>query len=355
MTPSPVDKDVLTRIDGSVGFITLNRPKALHALTEAMCHKIAQTLGAWRDAPEISLIILDHAGDRGFCAGGDIRTLTASGFSDGAAAASFFRTEYRLNHLMFTYPKPIVAFMDGLVMGGGVGVSLPCRYRVATERTAFAMPETGIGLFPDVGGGWYLPRLPQRAGFWLGLTGARLKAADCAALGLTTHFVESGQALALKGALCERPAAASEVLKGFAATAGDGDLSAHLPEIETAFADGAIQDVVDRLHAGSAWAQSQAAALLAKSPQAVKVTWEQLRRGLNSGTFAEVLAMEFRLATRIVRRHDFLQGVRAVIVAKDNDPRWFPTTLADVPDAVIQALFAPLSPDDEWTPMDFPT
>ncbi len=183
--------EILTRIDGSVGRITLNRPKALHALNLAMCQAMTAALLDWRDDPAVTSVLIDHAGERGFCAGGDIRMIAESGAGDAVEAKAFFHAEYRLNHLMFGYPKPVTAIVDGIVMGGGVGISEPAKVRIATERTTYAMPETGIGLFPDVGGGWFLPRLPGESGTWLALTGARLKAADTVALGIHTHFVES--------------------------------------------------------------------------------------------------------------------------------------------------------------------
>ena len=161
--------EVLCRIEGSVGRITLNRPRAIHALTTDMCRRMTEALLAWREDPQVELVLLDHAGERGFCAGGDIRMLAESGAGDGRLAREFFFVEYRLNHLLFEYPKPTLAIMDGITMGGGVGLSRPCRFRVATEQTTFAMPETGIGLFPDVGGGWYLSRMSDHMGLWLAL------------------------------------------------------------------------------------------------------------------------------------------------------------------------------------------
>ena len=182
--------DVIVTKDGNVGRLRLNRPKAIHALTTAMCDTMSQALLAWRDDPDIEAVLIDHAEGRGFCAGGDVVMLAKSGSKDGSLAREFFFAEYRLNHLLFTYPKPTVALMDGITMGGGVGISLPCTYRVATENTRLAMPETGIGLFPDVGGGWYLSRLPGRVGQFMALTGARLDAGECVYLGLSTHYAE---------------------------------------------------------------------------------------------------------------------------------------------------------------------
>src|SRR5687767_13187222 len=186
MTP-----DLITRAEGKVGRIRLNRPKAIHALTRDMCSAMIAALLPWREDPSVQAVMIDHAEGRGFCAGGDVVMLARSGASDGAEARAFFHEEYRLNHLLFTYAKPTIAFMDGITMGGGVGISQPCRYRVATENTRFAMPETAIGLFPDVGGGWYLPRLPGRTGHFLALTGARLDGAECLRLGLATHYMQS--------------------------------------------------------------------------------------------------------------------------------------------------------------------
>ena len=201
MPESSEPSAVLAEVANGVGRLTLNRPAALHALTTAMCAAMIEALLAWRGDPGVEAVLIDHAGERGFCAGGDIRMLAESGAGGGKAARRFFFTEYQLNTLLFDYPKPVVAIMDGVTMGGGVGLAMPSRYRVATERTNFAMPETGIGLFPDVGAGWHLPRLPGQTGMWLALTGARLRGADCLALGIATQFVESAKAGALKEAL----------------------------------------------------------------------------------------------------------------------------------------------------------
>src|SRR3954470_23166430 len=183
--------DVITRIEGKVGRIRLNRPKAIHALTKDMCSAMIAALLDWRDRPEVEAVMLDHAEGRGFCAGGDVVMIARSGAGDGSEARAFFHEEYRLNHLLFTYAKPTIAFMDGITMGGGVGISQPCRYRIATENTRFAMPETAIGLFPDVGGVWNMPKLPGLTGAFFALTGARLDGSECFHLGLATHYVPS--------------------------------------------------------------------------------------------------------------------------------------------------------------------
>ena len=191
-------EEVIIAADGPLGRVSLNRPAVLNALTTAMCEVMTAALQGWREEPGIEAVLIDHAEGRGFCAGADIRALARSGAGDGAAARAFFHAEYRLNHLLFTYAKPTVAFMDGITMGGGVGLSQPCKYRIATENTRLAMPETAIGLFPDVGAGWYLSRLPGRVGQYLALTGARLDGAECLALGLATHYLPS-EALASDG------------------------------------------------------------------------------------------------------------------------------------------------------------
>jgi enoyl-CoA hydratase len=233
MVGQGVTEDVVIAREGAAGRIALNRPKPLHALTEDMCRTMADALLSWREDPAVRLVIIEHLGDRGFCAGGDIRRMGESGYGDGREAAAFFLAEYRLNHLLFGYEKPVVAFMDGVTMGGGAGLAMPSRVRVATERTLFAMPETGIGLFPDVGAGWFLPRLPRRAGWWLALTGARLKADDCRLLDLATHVLDSGRVAAAKRALIDTGDTA--VLDRWAAATAPAPLAEHLDEIAECF------------------------------------------------------------------------------------------------------------------------
>ena len=352
---------VLTRIDDRVGRITLNRPKALHALTLDMCQSMTAALRAWCQDDGVHGAILDHSGERGFCAGGDIRRLAEGGAAAEADAVDFFCTEYRLNSLLFSYPKPITAVIDGIVMGGGVGVSMPCRFRVATERTLFAMPETSIGLFPDVGGGWHLSRLPGETGTWLALTGARLKAADCLALGIANAFVASDQVEPMKRRLVDRLSAApaehadqvtEAVLDEFAGDAGPGSVSAHREAIDRLFAHDTVEAIFAALEAdGGEWARSQLELLRTKSPQALKVSLRQLRTGRRLRSFDDDMAMEFRIASRAVLLPDFKEGVRALLVDKDNAPRWSPPTLEGVTDAMLDTIFAKLPIDREWTPL----
>jgi len=351
---------VLTIIENGVGRIRLNRPKAIHALTPEMCDAINDALLAWRDDDAVTAIMIDHLpaadGDpklsRGFCAGGDIALIANSAKADCVEAERFFTLEYRMNHLLFVYPKPIVAFIDGIVMGGGVGLSLPARFRVATERTTFAMPETGIGLFPDVGGGWFLPRLPGRVGAWLAVTGARIDGADCAAIGIATHYMSSDRVEAVKARILADPSGLDEILDENTETPPPSTLAANGVAIDRLFASDRAEDIVAALHADVGdWAQQQLAVIATKSPQTIKVALRQLVEGAAKPDFAANMAMEYGLACAIIRRPDFVEGVRAVIFDKDNAPAWTPATLDAVSDAMIDAIFAPLPADRQWTPI----
>ena len=346
------EAEVITKIEGWVGRITLNRPKALHALNLSMCETMTAALLAWRDDPAVTSVLIDHAGERGFCAGGDIRMIAESGAGDASEAKAFFLSEYRLNHLMFEYPKPITAIVDGIVMGGGVGISEPADVRIATERTTYAMPETGIGLFPDVGGGWFLPRLPGETGTWLALTGARLKAADTVALGIHTHFVPAEQVEALKAELLATPADPKAVADRLAGDAGPAPLDAHREAIDRLFAFDAVEAIFAALEAdGSNWALKQLDIMKTKSPQSLKVSLRQIRTGATLASFADNMAMEYALGGRVVQTHDFQEGVRAVIVDKDNAPKWSPAGLSGVSDEALDALFAPLPAEEAWSPL----
>lgn len=344
--------EVLIAREGAVGRLSLNRPKAIHALNLPMCAAMTAALVDWRDDDGVRLILLDHAEGRGFCAGGDIRMLAESGAKDGVEARAFFHAEYRLNHLMHAYPTPIVAFMDGITMGGGVGIALPSRYRVATENTRFAMPETGIGLFPDVGGGWYLSRLPGRTGQFLALTGARIDGAECLALGLATHYVAAERLPALKAALIAEPERVGEILDSFAETPPPARIVANRDAIDRLFASDRLEDILTALARDpSDWAATELATLHTKSPQTMKVALRQLSEGANMPTFADEMRQEYAIGARVVQMPDFIEGVRAVIVDKDNAPRWNPATAEGVSDAHIDAIFAPLPAAEAWTPL----
>ena len=343
--------DVLALIEGKVGRLRLNRPAALHALTTSTCEAMIAALEAWRVDPSVEAVVLDHAEGRGFCAGGDIRMLAESGAGDGVEARAFFHTEYRLNHRLFAYAKPTVAFMDGITMGGGVGLALPCRHRVATERTRFAMPETGIGLFPDVGGGWYLSRLPGRIGQYLALTGHRLDGAECYALDLATAYLPSEACDEAKARIAADPQHIDAILADLSATPPDPSILAHRDDIDRLFAADTLEDIYAALAAEEGdWAARQLATLKTKSPQTMKVSLRLLKDGAGMASFAEEMAREYAVGSRVVQRHDFLEGVRAVIVDKDNAPRWNPDTPEGVTDHVIDQIFAPLPDAEAWTP-----
>jgi enoyl-CoA hydratase len=344
--------DVLTAVDGRVGRLRLNRPKALHALTIGMCSDMIAALLGWRDDPAVGCVIIDHAQGRGFCAGGDIVMLRESGAGDGRAARAFFHEEYRLNHLLFTFPKPTVAFMHGITMGGGVGISQPCRFRVATEQTRFAMPETAIGLFPDVGGGWYLPRLPGRTGPFLALTGARLDGAECRSLGLATHYVPSDRLDEVKARIAEHPDRIEALLGEASVTPPQARIAANVALIDRTFASDRYEEILAALESdASEWAATELATLRTKSPQACKVSLRLLAEGATMPDFADEMAQEYRVASRVVRRHDFLEGVRALLVDKDNQPHWSPATPEAVTEAMLDEIFAPMPAGEEWTPL----
>ncbi|MGT2514833.1 enoyl-CoA hydratase/isomerase family protein [Sphingomonas panni] len=343
--------DVLTMVDGHLGRIRLNRPKALHALNHDMCDAMLAALEDWREDPAVHAILIDHAEGRGFCAGGDIRMIAESSATDGAAARAFFATEYRLNHRLFTYAKPTIAVMDGLTMGGGVGISQPCRFRVATENSRFAMPETAIGLFPDVGGGWYLSRLPGRIGQYLALTGARLDGSEMLALGLATHLLTADTLETVKQVIAADPQAAEAILSDHAIPPGDAPILTQREAIDRLFASDDFEEILAALEAdGSDWANAQLVTLRQRSPLSCKVSLKLLLDGATMPTFEDEMRQEYAVVTRIVQRPDIVEGVRAVIVDKDHAPKWDPATPEAVSDHMIDRIFAPLSADDEWQP-----
>jgi enoyl-CoA hydratase len=343
--------DVLISVEGGVGRLRLNRPKAIHALTTRMCEVMSDALIKWRADPAILAVIIDHAEGRGFCAGGDVVMLWRSGNEDAQEAKAFFFAEYRLNHLLFTYPKPTVAIMDGITMGGGVGVSMPCTFRIATENTRFAMPETGIGLFPDVGGGWYLPRLPGRVGEFMALTGARLDGAECQYLGLATHYVPQSSLPDLIERLTKSPARLAGAIGALAATPPDAKIAENLPAITRCFATYRLEDIIAALKADeSEWAATELMTIGTKSPLSCKVSLRLMAEGAERASFRDEMVAEYALASRVVRTHDFREGVRALLIDKDNNPQWDPATPEEVSDEMLDVLFAPLHGSEAWTP-----
>ena len=344
--------EVLTFVEGRTGRIRLNRAKALHALTHPMCTTMIAALTDWASDDAVDLVMIDHAEGRGFCAGGDIRMLADSAKIGGEEARAFFHEEYRLNHLLFCYRKPTIAFMDGITMGGGVGLSQPCSIRVVTDRTMYAMPETGIGLFTDVGGGWYLSRMPGRTGQYAGLTGARLNGAECLALSLGTHYVPGDSVEALKTAIIANPGAVDTALLSAISPVPAAPILDRRADIDRLFASERFEDILSALAAdGGEWALATLKTLQTKSPQTCKVVLRLLSEGARLVDFADEMRLEFAIGAHVIARPDFVEGVRAVIVDKDNAPRWNPATAEAVSDADIDAIFAPLPSGEGWTPL----
>ena len=337
---------------GAVGLVTLNRPAALNALTLGMVRAYARQLDDWERDATLGAIVLRGAGGRAFCAGGDVLAIYEAGRSGDRLTRDFFREEYTLNYRIGRLKIPHLALLDGVTMGGGVGLSVHGSHRVATERTLFAMPETGIGLFPDVGGGWYLPRLPGKAGLWLALTGARIKGADCMRLGIATHFVEFGAVEGLKKAIVADPRRIDETLRKYRADAGKASLLGFEQDLNRLFVGESVEEIFEFLTLDSSdWGKAQLEVMKTKSPQTLKVAFEQLKRGAAMEDFADNMAIEYRIGSRVVMNHDFIEGVRAVIVDKDNAPRWSPARVEDVTEAALAEIFAPLPAEEEWTPL----
>ena len=344
--------DILFERLGALAVVTLNRPRALNALTLDMIDRFEPQLAAWTEDAEVAAVLVRGSGERAFCAGGDVRAIWESCRADGRLARDFFRAEYRLNRRVHVFPKPYVALIDGVVMGGGVGVSLHGSHRVASERTVFAMPETGIGLFPDVGASYALPRLPGALGLYLGLTGRRLAAADCLYAGIATHFVESAHLDQLVAALAEvvgaeLPAAMVErILDLFSTDPAPSDLVARQGAIDRCFGADRLEDVFAALNAeGGQWAIDTLEALGRCSPTSLKVAFRQLRRGAGLD-FDSVMRMEFRISQACVAGHDFPEGIRAVVIDKDNRPRWDPPRLEEVSEALVERHFGPQGAPD---------
>ncbi|HXW24343.1 MAG TPA: enoyl-CoA hydratase/isomerase family protein [Xanthobacteraceae bacterium] len=335
--------DILFERRGAAGLITLNRPQALNAVNHAMVTALARRLEDWAHDPAVTRVVIRAAGERAFSAGGDIRALYELGRAGRQAdMLPFWRDEYRLNSFIKHYPKPYVALIDGIVMGGGVGISVHGSHRVAGEKFQFAMPEVGIGFFPDVGATWFLPRLPGETGAYCALTGERLRAADAVAAGVATHHVVAARFPDLIDALAGT-VSVDAVLAAFAEPPGQGDLAGLRPAIDRLFAGDSVEEILAALDAGGPhpWAAKAAATMRTKSPTSLKVALAQVRRGAG-WSFSDCMRAEFRIVSRIVYGHDFYEGVRATIIDKDNAPRWQPADLAAVTEAAVEEHFAAL-------------
>lgn len=345
MTDEP---EIIFEKRGRAGLITLNRPKALNALTRKMVNLMHPQLAGWANDPTVELVVVQAAGDKAFCAGGDIRQLHDWGKAGDPAIRAFYHEEYRLNTFIKRYPKPYVALIDGFVMGGGVGVSVHGSHRVAGTSIKFAMPETGIGLFPDVGGTFFLPRLPGKVGTWLALTGARLSQADTLWTGFATHAAATETFPSIVDRLCESGDADAVLAEHASEQAADAPVEALMDVIDRCFSADTVEEIVARLDADTGpqadWAAKQAAAIRQKSPTSLKIALRQMQEGAKAD-FEECMRIEYRIVSRVITGHEFFEGVRAVIIDKDNAPRWQPATLEEVSETDIDAYFAPL-PDE---------
>ncbi|MGB0571301.1 MAG: enoyl-CoA hydratase/isomerase family protein [Alphaproteobacteria bacterium] len=340
------EPEVLLEQRGRIGLITLNKPRALNALSLAMIHAIEPQLKAWATDDGVDAVVIQGAGEKAFCAGGDIRDLyegRGTGFGP-----TYYAAEYQLNVLIHTYPKTYIALMDGVTMGGGVGMSVHGSHRVVSDRILFAMPETGIGLFPDIGASWFLPCCPGEIGMYLGLTGQRLRAADTVYAGIGDIHVPADRNDELITALAEAEdldgGGVSAILRDFAVDPGDAPLAEHRAAIDRCFVGESVEDILARLAAeDSDWARDQIATLATKSPTAMKVTHRQLRLGARIESIADIMAMEYRIADRCFRGHDLFEGIRAVVIDKDGVPKWEPTTLDAVSEADVDEYFEPVA------------
>ncbi|GGS61187.1 putative enoyl-CoA hydratase [Streptomyces badius] len=331
--------------------LTLNRPRALNALSHTMVRLLDEALARAEQDDAIHSVLLSGAGDRGLCAGGDIRALHDDARASGRASLGFWRDEYRLNARIARFPKPYVALMDGIVMGGGVGVSAHAGIRVVTERSRIAMPETAIGFVPDVGGTRLLAAAPGELGTHLALTGRSVGAADALLCGLADHHVPARLLPALTEAL-GKPAgpgtSVADIVRGFAAQPPVGELAAQRDWIDACYAPGTVEDIIRRLRESGVPAAEEAAdELLTKSPLALKVTLAAVRRAARLDSLEAVLDQEFRVSSRAFEHPDFVEGVRARIIDKDNAPQWKPGSLAEVDDQEVARFFAPLGPDEQ--------
>lgn len=353
------NQDIQFDVTGPLGIVTLNRPKSLNALTLGMIRTLDPVLADWADDPAVRAVVIRGAGDRAFCAGGDVRAIydagkaMKEGSGDGALTRDFFREEYRVNRRIHRFPKPYLALLDGITMGGGVGLSVHGSYRITTERTLFSMPETAIGLFPDVGGTWFLPRCPGETGTYVALTGTRLHAADIHYLGIGTYHVPSGRiddavadlaAADLGGADSGREI--DRVLARHAVAAGDPPLAGHRAAIDRCFGFDTIEEILAALeHEGTDWAKSTLEILGQVSPTSLKVTLRQIRSG-KTLDFDDAMKMEYRLSQGFMRGHDFYEGIRAALIDKDRSPKWRPADLAAVGEGEVEGHFAPLGANE---------
>lgn len=347
------EPEVLIRREGSAGRLTLNRPKALNALTLDMVRQIRPALQAWADDPAVAHVVLDAAGDRALCAGGDVISLYQARAAGSVGARTFWREEYALNAAIHRFPKPFVPIMHGIVMGGGIGLSAHARggMRIVTERSRIAFPETTIGLIPDVGGTWLLARAPGATGAYLGLLGSPMGAADAIHAGFADRYLPSAKTPELIARLCDGKEPASAVVAALAEAPGKSELATDAAAgIAACFAFATVEEIRDALaRDGSDWANKALADLAARSPTALKTTLAAIRRARALPTLEAALNVEFLLCTNLYEDGEFIEGIRALLVDKDKAPKWNPPTLEAVTAERVERQFAPLADGDGLT------
>ena len=345
--------DILLEVTNGTGFITLNRPQALNALTFPMIRELIPQLMAWQEDASVKAVLIRGAGDRAFCAGGDVRAVWEAGRRGDSLTADFFREEYSLNRLIHVFSKPYLALIDGVTMGGGVGLSVHGSHRVAGDRTMVAMPEVGIGLFPDVGGSYFLPRLPGRLGLFLAFTGWRLDAGDAVYCGLATDYVPSERMddLAAAFAAVDWREAAPEtlvdrIIDDFKAEPPASQLKPHQAVIDHCFSARSVESVLAALdEAKDDWAAKVAGMIRKQAPTSLKVAFAQLERGAELD-FDQAMIQEYRLSQAFMAGEDFYEGIRALLIDKDRKPKWRPASLAEVTPEMVESHFAPLGERD---------
>jgi len=331
-------EEVFFEKKGSLGLITLNRPEALNALTLNMVRLIHPKLKIWEEDNEIKTVAVTAVGDKAFCAGGDIRALYDWGKNNDKKATGFYYEEYQLNQLIKSYTKPYISFVNGIVMGGGVGISVHGSYRVAGENYSFAMPETGIGLFPDVGGSFFLSRLKNNVGMYLALTGSRIKSSDAIELGIAEYFIQSENFDDIFKQLSEG-ITPDKLLSSFNSNKVNSDLKNDFEKINELFSGNSLEDIFERLeNDNSDFSQKNLSLLRSKSPTSLNITFRQIKNG-SELNFEDCMKMEFRMVTKVMNDHDFYEGVRALIIDKDNNPAWKPETVEEVSDEEIDEFF----------------
>ena len=340
-----IDEEVFFEVKGSLGLITLNRPKALNALTLSMVREIHPKLKEWENNPSVKNVLIKAEGEKAFCAGGGIRALHDWGRNNDKEATGFYREEYILNQYIKRYSKPYISLVNGIVMGGGVGLSVHGSYRIAGENYSFAMPETGIGLFPDVGGSFFLPRLDYEAGTYLALTGNRIKASDAIFLGTATNYIKSENFSNLLEDLSEEKNDPKDIIEKYSTNPSESEFKKISQFCDKIFKGNTVEEIVENLkNENSDLSKKILSTIKQKSPTSLKVALKSLRLGKEI-SFEECMMMEFRMVNKVMNDHDFYEGVRALIIDKDNNPNWKPNKISEVEDSFVDEFFHKLDDD----------